>query len=345
MTFLEFTAAENDNDRRLDRIIRKCINAQNLSGIYSAIRKGFIKVNGKKMPPETHIFSGDKIKIARFLISQEDTITADSKVISDDNVRQANNEIHSNYSFPYNIVFQNENMLVLNKPSGIPVHGKETSLEREVRRLFNMTAQDTSLSFVPGPVHRLDKYTSGLIAFSWSIKGAHWFLDALSHKEIHKTYLGIASGTLKEESRWEDFIFDGKKDAKNTVKKRREQFHTVFASSKKENTFSKLAVTTATPLAYGEYKTNPVTLIQYKIETGRTHQIRAQSALHHLPLIGDTAYGAKKIPSAEFFLHAQKLEVPKGNAIALPAVLQAELTNEFTKFLEECGIHFRFVTK
>ncbi|MDE7382303.1 MAG: RluA family pseudouridine synthase, partial [Treponemataceae bacterium] len=81
--------------------------------------------------------------------------------------------------------------------------------------------------------------------------------------------------------------------------------------------------------------------IQYKIETGRTHQIRAQSALHHLPLIGDTAYGAKRIPSAEFFLHAQKLEAPKENAIALPAVLQAELTNEFKQFLKECRIQFQ----
>ncbi|MDE6244703.1 MAG: RluA family pseudouridine synthase [Treponemataceae bacterium] len=341
MTFLEFTAAENDNDRRLDRIIRKCINAQNLSGIYSAIRKGFIKVNGKKKPPETHIFSGDKITIARFLVSQEDATAAASTVISDDNGKPVNNETHSNYSFPYSIVFQNENILVLNKPSGVPVHGKENSLEKEVRHLFDMTAKDTSLAFVPGPVHRLDKYTSGLIAFSWSIKGAHWFLDALSHNKIHKSYLGIASGILKEEIRWEDFIFDGKKNAKNTIKKRHEQFHTVFASQKKENDFSKRALTTATPLAYGEYKTNPVTVIQYKIETGRTHQIRAQSALHHLPLIGDTAYGAKKIPSAEFFLHAQKLEAPKENAIALPAVLQAELTNEFKQFLKECRIQFQ----
>lgn len=131
MTFLEFTASENDDDRRLDRIIRKFINAQNLSGIYSAIRKGFVKVNGKKMSPETHIFSGDKIKIAHFLISPKNGDSGKVyKAISDNNLDDSIKDTRAseslkNYSFPYEIIFQNENMFVLNKPCGVSVHGSE----------------------------------------------------------------------------------------------------------------------------------------------------------------------------------------------------------------------------
>ena len=342
MRFLEFTASENDNDRRLDRIVRKFIHIQNLSGIYSAIRKGFVKVNGKKVSPPTRIFSGDKIKIADFLISHENKTAADTiKTISDDTAKCVQKNAPPNYLFPYETVFHNEHILVLNKPCGVSVHGKENSLEKEVRRFFKMTAKDTSLSFSPGPLHRLDKYTSGLISFSWSIQGAHWFSHALSHHEIHKTYLGIASGILKKEEKWEDFILDNKKnetevDSRMSRGKSDKMFHTVHASSQKQNDFSKLALTTATPLAYGEYKKNPVTVIQYNIETGRTHQIRAQSALHHLPLLGDTAYGAEKLPSAIFFLHAKKLEAPKENAIGLPSVLHAEIPRQFKEFLKGC---------
>lgn len=310
MEFKEFIAGHDDNDRRLDRIIRNFISKERLSNLYKTIRKGLIQVNGKKTGPEQHVFEGDTIKIASFLLENNNE---EEKVIS-------------KYKFPYQIIFQNENIIIINKPYNKNVHGTEDSIEKDVEKFYSFyTPVKTSLSFKPGPLHRLDRMTTGLLAFSWSLQGAQWFSENIANHNIKKTYIGIVQGHITKEYEWNDYVSKENDDSKN--------FHKVeISTSYKED--SKLAITKIYPLWNGKYKNIDISLVKYSIETGRTHQIRSQSALHGFPLLGDTAYGGIRLNIMQtLFLHAYQLDIPDNNKISLPCKIKAELPKNFEDFL------------
>ena len=218
-----------------------------------------------------------------------------------------------------------DDFFIINKPYGIQVHGTDDSLDVQVRAFLKAHAvskenegvsdkaftKETSLSFTPGPLHRLDKNTTGILVFSKSLKGAREFSKILQEHKIQKIYTGIIQGNLGEKQDWNDSITNERKTTK--------KFYTVKATAginsksqdSKNNT--KTAVTTVTPLAHGKYNGMEITLAEFFIKTGRKHQIRSQSALHGFPLLGDTAYGGKCITEKngklkkEFFLHATEL--------------------------------------
>lgn len=313
MDFKHFTAGADDNDRRLDKIIRKFLNQQNLSGLYKSIRSGLIKINDRKAKAEQHIFEGDKISIASFLLSQE---TTESKKIPQ--------------TLPESIiVLKNDNILILNKPYDINVQKaskNETALNDMVMDDFIASGKNSSsLSFRPGPLHRLDRKTTGLIAFSQSLEGARYFSEGIKNHTIQKIYLGLVEGNFKKTENWKDNI--EKNDSRQTG------FKTVTAGSDSGDE----AETTATPLAHGKLQDKEVTLVQFHIKTGRTHQIRSQSSLHGFPLIGDTAYNGTKLDSKisgqNFYLHAACLLIPSDNPVNLPAKIECPLNEDFKKIL------------
>lgn len=302
MDFTEFSASADDEERRLDRILRRILGSSSLSKIYKIIRKNLVLVNNKKVSADFRIKNGDKIKIASFLFYRNVGVESGAK----------------NYIFPYKIVFQNEYVLIIEKPYGKCVHGKADSIEKDVVDFYNATHDNFSLSFKPGPLHRLDKNTSGLLCFSQNLKGAKVFSRLLASHKIKKTYIGIAEGHLENEETWKDFILNEKTKKANffTVKS---AVHDGGFNDKN----AKIAITKAKPLSYKKIAGQDVTIIEYQIETGRTHQIRFQTSWHGFPLLGDTAYGGKKTKDTrDFFLHAQKLEFPE-NEIGLPRVVES----------------------
>jgi len=175
------------------------------------------------------------------------------------------------------------------------VHG-HNSLDDMVRS-FLADKLPPSLSFKPGPLHRLDKPSSGIVVFSTSIEGARLFTSLMKEHKVHKTYLAIVEGELRGEEIWHDKLFRDKEKKKTFVLQPN-------AGSGK-NVGGKNAETKVTPLAAdGKY-----TLIKAEIATGRTHQIRTQAAFHGYPLAGDKKYGGKNAgKDSGFFLHAWKLE-------------------------------------
>ena len=324
MLFTEITAGPDDNDRRLDRILRKFMNADALSGIYSSIRKGLVKVNGKKAEAGMHVHEGDIIKIADFLIHGTNQ-NARTDAAGEQPVLQKLPEILS----------ETEDILILNKPYDSTVQGFKNSLNIAVEAYYKSKQKSSSISFVPGPLHRLDRKTSGALVFSMSLKGARWFSDAIKEHVIKKEYLGIVQGKLTSEEKWTDRIKNEFDEAK--------AFQTVFIEENAED--AKTAVTSVFPLGYGKYKNIEYTLVRFAIETGRKHQIRSQSSHHGFPLLGDTAYGGTKIPEAEYFLHAYRLYVPKDNPLGLQEVITAPVPKLFENFLkttmheyEKCAI-------
>ena len=175
MDFKDFTAGKDDDGRRLDRVIRIFLKDLSLGEIYKLLRKGLIKVNYKKAKPDSHVNSGDIISIAAFLINPVNA-KPEVQVLSQ--------------TQKLNIVFENEHLLIIDKPYGCSVHGSEKSslqsLDKEVLAWYqereshkNPAQGEKSLSFRPGPLHRLDRNTSGLLVFSLSLEDARWFSESI----------------------------------------------------------------------------------------------------------------------------------------------------------------------
>lgn len=326
MEFTDFTAGSNDQDRRLDKVIRKMAKDSNISSLYSAIRKGLIKVNDRKTDINYKIQEGDKISIAAFLFEKQNIQTASDSKKTEQSVKIP--EIN------FDTVFVNDFIRIINKPYNINAHG-EAGLSSVIESIYRSETHDTSLSFVPGPVHRLDKKTTGLLAFSNNLQGAEWFTKAIAEKTIQKYYIGVCDGILEESVTWNDYIVPAVNNSKDNT-----GFFTMQVDNL--NTDEKnLATTVCTPLATGRIFKKPVTLCQFQILTGKKHQIRCQSAFHNIPLLGDTAYGEPKLKSyRDFYLHAYRLIFPKDNPLGLPDQLTAEIPSDFKKFLNDSLINW-----
>jgi 23S rRNA pseudouridine955/2504/2580 synthase len=273
---MELITGENDKGRRLDRILRKALADLPLPLIHRLLRQKKVLVNGKPGKANDRVDGGVKISIGLLTApSLENTQTRKSQI------RQ----------FPApEILWQGLGLIAVNKPAGLAVHGQD-SLDNMVR-FYLADKLPVSLSFKPGPLHRLDKPSSGIVVFSASIEGARLFSSLMRERKVRKTYLAVVEGNIKVEEIWQDDLFRDKEKKKTFI-------------SHANSGGGKTAVTKITPLASdGNY-----TLIKAEIATGRTHQIRAQAAFHGHPLAGDKKYGGKKFGKKNgFFLHAWKLE-------------------------------------
>ncbi|GHU21835.1 pseudouridine synthase [Spirochaetia bacterium] len=264
---LKLTAALNDEGRRLDRILRKALPDMSLSCLHRLLRTGRIRVNDGPAQASHRIHSGDSISI-------------DADIPVHDNITKPTPEIRHTLD----ILYEDEGLLILNKPAGVPVHGQR-SMEQMVQSYLDGRI-DTSLSFRSGPLHRLDQPTSGVLVFSKSLSGAHFFSSLLQSRRVKKRYLAIVNGIITGPERWEDRLFRDRSARKTAPDDAGSQ-----------------GITEITPLL-----TVPgFSFVRAEIQTGRTHQIRAQAAIHGHPLSGDGKYGGSH---GIFFLHAYSLEIP-----------------------------------
>ncbi|MGP1565541.1 MAG: RluA family pseudouridine synthase [Treponema sp.] len=326
MNFLHFTAGLDDGGRRIDKIVRRFISKESLSGIYGGFRKGLIKLNGKKVSPDCRVESEDILEIAEVLLKKNCENEKINTVC--DNCKE--------FAFPFDIVFQNQHILAINKPYDISVHGKENSIDNIVKQFyFSRESRNKSLTFVPGPLHRIDRRTTGLLIFSWSMTGARFVSTIFAEGTVKKSYIALVQGKMSKEMYWQDEIIDKEEIAKTG-------FKTVEIAQNKYSD-SKTSITKAFPLDCGKFNGEYCSLILFEIETGRKHQIRAQSAYHGFPLLGDTAYGGNKIYEKQrLFLHSYELGFPE-NRLNLPLQLCAPLHAEFKFMLDKIGINNRAV--
>ena len=327
----------DDDGRRLDRILRKALRELPLSAIHRLLRKGAILVDGKKAAADCRIHSGQTIMV-----------DLDKDVISGSVTGRA--DIKSPGQLE--ILFEGSGLLVLNKPAGIIVHGKGSdcsqskgspSLEDQVLSYLGPKLKP-SLSFRPGPLHRLDKMSSGIIVFSASLEGARFFSAMMQERRIKKFYLAIAEGAIKKQEVWKDELIRDQNEKKTFIEKADKNFRAIESGS-----FAKTAFTKISPLAVN----SGCTLILAEIETGRTHQIRAQAAEHGHPLLGDKKYGGRPFPGKPFpcsssnakkcgfLLHAWRMEFPEDTA--LPHIIEAPPPERFQRKIRELfGENFCF---
>ena len=324
MDFEDFVAQINDDGKRIDKVLRFLIPNSSLSEIYRLLRKNFIKVNDKKIKEDYRICTNDRISIPKFALNQKQENSSSSRI--DKHFFEEN----------FHPVFENEHILILNKPFNLNVHGDEFSLESIVQDYYHSVREDNSLSFTSGPLHRLDKKTTGLIAFSMSIQGARWFCKNIENHKIQKIYYAVMEGKIENAEQWDDFIENNHKNKNNYYKV------TAFSEKNFNNNNAKNASMQVFPLANGKFDGNDVTFVKIILKTGRKHQIRCQSALHSFPLLGDSIYGSKKNLQKlgfkqDFFLQAAELIIPQ-NPINLPSCIKIPLNEKFIFLLKSCGI-------
>lgn len=268
----KFTAGPDDDGRRIDRIIRKLRPDLPLSAIYKLIRKGYIKINGKKCKQDTIIINNDVIELE---LKPQSALNDTSKKISD----LKNHSLHLNSL----LVYENDDIAIINKPRGIVTHGTD-SIASNVLTEFK---RSPSLSFTPAPLHRLDRNTSGLLIISKTLNGARKISKAIQEHVLEKHYLAIIEGTLKDKQVWIDYL----------IRDTAEQLTRISALA--ETGSEKRGILELFPLVHN----NAFTLVDIKLVTGFTHQIRSQCAARGFPLAGDKKYGSSaSVPY--YFLHA-----------------------------------------
>ncbi|MDR2096525.1 MAG: RluA family pseudouridine synthase [Treponema sp.] len=319
---IELTVQADDAGRRLDRILRKALPDMRLSLLHRLLRQNKVSVDGKHAAAGFRVRAGQRISIAG--------ITGDRR----EGPRlppasEARRPVPPASASGLDIIQEGCGLLVLNKPVGLAVHGRN-SLDSRVQDYLTGRLRP-SLSFRPGPLHRLDTGTSGIIVFSTSLEGARCFSALIREGKVRKRYLALVDGLIGGPELWEDSLVRDRDGRKTLV---------AASLAAEEAGGAKKARTAVRPLAVSE---TGYTLILAEIETGRTHQIRSQAASRGHPLAGDLKYGGS-FQAGGFFLHAFSLDTD-GNSPEMPLSVTAAPPERFLKkiaeiFDDECYFNF-----
>jgi len=310
MAYIAQITADDEN-RRLDRILRKALPNLPLSAIHKMLRKGQIYIDGKPVPASFKPQAGSMLEIPGLAAETPET-SPDARIKVSSPRLQSISRVPS-----LDILFENEALMFINKKPGIPIHGDD-SLDRAVQS-YLQPHLPPSLSFKPGPLHRLDQGTSGIIAFSKNLTGAQRFSEALREQRLEKWYITILQGYIRSPVQWKDLLIRDRDRGMSRI--------AVQTEAGKE------ALTTVYPLFQTRYPQNPATLVLIKLGTGRTHQIRAQAAGHGYPLLGDIRYKAKRKPHP-WLLHAYALAGLDSLQLELPESIQAPLRDHQFALME-----------
>jgi len=358
---LSLTAAVDDDGRRLDRILRKVLPLP-LSAIHRLLRKGAVLVNGETADPARRIWTGETITVTDpacddlkgdqgFGIGDRGCCSLSERIGNPHSFLTSPYIPHSPFPIPHSlsndiILFEGAGLLVLNKPAGLEVHGSG-SLEEQVRS-YLAPKLPPSLSFRPGPLHRLDKPSSGVIAFSTTLEGARFFSALMRERKIRKYYLALVEGNIEKEETWRDeLIRDKGRNKTFAADPGALMVESVRPSDDFAQAAGKTALTRVRPLAGN----GCCTLVMAEIETGRTHQIRAQAAARLHPLLYDKKYGGsssrkdnaakdrggRPAPGESFLLHAWRMEFPANiqGGVFPPRLIEAPLPGYFQKKIRE----------
>ncbi len=228
---------------------------------------------------------------------------------------------HQIVSMEIRVLFQDEHIIVVDKPVDLPVH-KNDFMPHDAPYLTKLVGEMTGKWIYN--VHRLDSKTSGVIVLAFSSEVAHELTKMFEQKEVEKTYVAIVQGNPGEG------IFDRKVLVKKKTK-----------IKKPALTHFKTIQTVQTAISYKEKENVELSLVKIKPETGRWHQLRQHFAQHHHDILGDTHHGdftLNKIVTAEtgfkrLFLHASKLHF-KHPVTGVQQSFEAPLPVEFQQVID-----------
>ena len=314
----EVTIDEYSANQRLDKYLMKYMNKAPKSFVYKMLRKKNIKLNSKKALGSEMLANGDCLQIY---------ITDESL----DNFMEAKAIVPSK---PIEVVYEDENILVVNKPVGLLSHPEDandtdTVIDRILYYLNQKDEFDISKSsvFTPALCNRLDRNTGGLVICGKNLMAVQTLNLALHDRKIDKYYVALVKGKIEEPGILRGYHYKNHKTNEVMI-------------SKTETANSKEIITEYTPVE--NFK--GYTLLEMKLITGKSHQIRAHLKSIGHPIIGDRKYGdlnlnfeLRKCGASNQFLHSHKIvfgEKLEGLAYLHRKELFSPLPDKFNKFLD-----------
>ena len=302
------TVHHEDGGMRLDNYLIKIIKGMPKSRIYRMIRRGEVRINSKRVKPSTRVQIDDKVRIPPNVLNKPKTNFSSA----------AKNDL----SWIKNIViFENDSFLLVNKPSGLAVHGGSGihfGLIELLRSFRKKNHEHLEL------VHRLDKETSGCLLISKKKSKLRKLHEYFREGKVKKTYLGLMLGKFKKT------VYEIDQPLSIISKSESGRLAVPDDLGKKSKTKFFLLE---------KYKNSAL----FKIEpiTGKTHQIRAHAKYMKTPLAADQRYGIQpdQIVSeyglTRLFLHAESIAFPGFSSSQNTFSFKSELDPKLTKVLDK----------
>ena len=298
----------DDDGMRLDNYLIKIIKGMPKSRIYRMIRKGEVRINSKRAKPSSRIHINDKVRIPPNTLNQPKT---NFSSVRKDDLSWINNII----------LFENDSFLLVNKPSGLAVHGGSGihfGLIELLRSFRKKNHEHLEL------VHRLDKETSGCLLVSKKKSKLRKLHEYFREGKVKKTYLGLMIGKFKKTV----YEIDQPLKIISTSKSGRLAMPDDLGKESKTKFFQ-------------IEKYNNSALFKIEPITGKTHQIRAHAKYIKTPLAGDQRYGIQPdeivtdYGLTRLFLHAESISFPGLSSSESTFSFKSELDPKLTKVLEK----------
>jgi len=318
--------------QRLDNFLMRHLKGVPKTHVYRIIRSGEVRVNKGRAEAATRVQSGDMVRLPPVRLSQQ----AADKAQTMAQPTPAQSGAAKNLP----VLFEDEQLLVINKPAGVAVHGGSGISFGVIEQLRMARPQADFLELV----HRLDRETSGILLVAKKRSALKNLQNQFRERSTGKTYLGMVA------ARWplnrkvldkplQKFLVGGAGDTEGEGERRVRVVAPDHPDAMPSLTLVKVRAASR-DLAPG---VRPYSLLEITIKTGRTHQIRVHLAAEGMPLIGDDKYGdfehnkalargAEGIPLKRMFLHAWRLQCrhPVSNA---PMHLEAGVPADLMAFL------------
>ena len=294
----ELVVTKNEAGQRFDKYLLKYLNKAGTGFIYKMLRKKNIVLNDKKANGNEILSVEDNVK----LYLSEDTIIS----FREDKKAGFANKSVNGLDKKLDIIYEDDNVLLINKPCGIlsqKAQKDDISInDIAVAYLLKNNPGKEDTTFIPSICNRLDRNTTGIIVVGKSLIGLQTMSKLFKDRTIHKYYLALVDGVIRENSLISGFLTKDSKTNKVSISK----------TEKKESDYIE---TYYEPIKYFDN----MTLLKVCLITGKTHQIRAHlSSIGH-PILGDYKYGnnklnetiKKKYKVKSQLLHSYILEFPK----------------------------------